>query len=57
MAHARAGRVRRSPRAAAYNQIHRLSGALMPADTDIALIERLSKLETAGMSDVLDEMG
>jgi hypothetical protein len=29
----------------------------MPADTDIALIERLSKLETAGMSDVLDEMG
>ncbi len=29
----------------------------MPADTDIAWIERLSKLETAGMSDVLDEMG
>jgi len=29
----------------------------MPADAEIALIERLAQLETAGFSDVLDEMG
>ena len=31
--------------------------SVMPPDADIALIERLAKLETAGLSDVLDEMG
>jgi len=29
----------------------------MPADAEIALIERLAQLETAGFSDLLDEMG